>query len=29
MAQLPELTEISLMIEREGQLVEILFSLPQ
>ncbi len=29
MAQLPELTEISLMIEREGQLVEIMFSLPQ
>ncbi|MCZ4338203.1 type II secretion system protein GspC [Shewanella colwelliana] len=29
MAQLPELTEISLMVEREGQLVEIMFSLPQ
>ncbi len=29
MAQLPELTEISLMVERQGQLVEIMFSLPQ
>ncbi len=29
MAQLPEMTEISLMVEREGQLVEIMFSLPQ
>ena len=29
MAQLPELTEISVMVEREGQLVEIMFSLPQ
>ncbi|WP_065204541.1 type II secretion system protein GspC [Shewanella woodyi] len=28
MAQLPELTEISLMVERDGQLVEIMFSLP-
>lgn len=29
MAQLPELTEVSVMVEREGQLVEIMFSLPQ
>jgi general secretion pathway protein C len=29
LAQLPELTEISVMVEREGQLVEIMFSLPQ
>lgn len=29
MAQLPELTEVSLMVERQGQLVEIMFSLPQ
>ncbi|MFT5235844.1 MAG: general secretion pathway protein C [Shewanella sp.] len=29
MAQLPELTEISLMVERDGQLVEIMFNLPQ
>ncbi|WP_394204312.1 type II secretion system protein GspC [Shewanella waksmanii] len=29
MAQLPELTEISLMVERDNQLVEIMFSLPQ
>ncbi len=29
MAQLPEMTEVSLMVEREGQLVEIMFSLPQ
>lgn len=29
MAQLPELTEVSLMVERDGQLVEIMFSLPQ
>lgn len=28
MAQLPELTEISLMVERDGQLIEIMFSLP-
>jgi general secretion pathway protein C len=28
MAQLPELTEISLMVERDGQLVEVMFSLP-
>ncbi len=29
MAQLPDLTEISLMVERDGQLVEIMFSLPE
>lgn len=29
MGQLSELTEVSVMIEREGQLVEIMFSLPQ
>ena len=29
MSQLPELTEVSIMVEREGQLVEIMFSLPQ
>lgn len=29
MAQLPELTEMAVMVEREGQLVEIMFSLPQ
>lgn len=29
MSQLPELTEASIMVEREGQLVEIMFSLPQ
>ncbi|WP_412496136.1 type II secretion system protein GspC [Shewanella chilikensis] len=29
MGQLPELTEVSVMVEREGQLVEIMFSLPQ
>ncbi|MGI2260933.1 type II secretion system protein GspC [Shewanella sp. GXUN23E] len=29
MAQLPTLTEVSVMVERQGQLVEILFSLPQ
>jgi general secretion pathway protein C len=29
MAQLPELTEMSVMVEREGQLVEIMFSLPE
>ncbi|ESE42216.1 type II secretion system protein GspC [Shewanella decolorationis] len=29
MSQLPELTEVSVMVEREGQLVEIMFSLPQ
>ncbi|WP_434927590.1 type II secretion system protein GspC [Shewanella sp. HL-SH5] len=29
MAQLSELTEMSVMVEREGQLVEIMFSLPQ
>jgi len=29
MAQLPELTEMSVMVERDGQLVEIMFSLPQ
>ncbi|WP_076413960.1 type II secretion system protein GspC [Shewanella sp. UCD-KL12] len=29
MAQLPELTEISLMVERDGQLIEIMFSLPE
>ncbi|SIR33527.1 type II secretion system protein C (GspC) [Shewanella morhuae] len=29
MSQLSELTEVSIMIEREGQLVEIMFSLPQ
>ncbi|WP_372872581.1 type II secretion system protein GspC [Shewanella sp.] len=29
MGQLSELTEISVMVEREGQLVEIMFSLPQ
>ncbi|MEI6859642.1 MAG: type II secretion system protein GspC [Shewanella sp.] len=29
MALLPELTEISLMVEREGQLIEIMFSLPE
>ncbi|GIU15089.1 MULTISPECIES: type II secretion system protein GspC [unclassified Shewanella] len=29
MAQLPEMTEVALMVEREGQLIEIMFSLPQ
>lgn len=29
MGQLPELTEISVIVERQGQLVEILLSLPQ
>lgn len=29
MGQLSELTEISVMVEREGQLIEIMFSLPQ
>ena len=29
MAQLPELTEIGVMVERDGQLVEIIFSLPE
>lgn len=29
MAQLPELTEISLMVERDNQLIEIMFSLPE
>ncbi|WP_394132903.1 type II secretion system protein GspC [Shewanella maritima] len=29
MAQLPELTEMSVMVEREGQLIEIMFSLPE
>ncbi|MCL1059434.1 type II secretion system protein GspC [Shewanella gelidimarina] len=29
MGQLPEMTEIALMVEREGQLIEIMFSLPQ
>ncbi|EGM71911.1 type II secretion system protein GspC [Shewanella sp. HN-41] len=29
MSQLPELTEVSIMVEREGQLIEIMFSLPQ
>ncbi|NRB22836.1 type II secretion system protein GspC [Shewanella sp.] len=29
MAQLSELTEISLMVERDGQLIEIMFSLPE
>jgi len=29
MSQLSELTEVSIMVEREGQLVEIMFSLPQ
>ncbi|BCV64796.1 type II secretion system protein GspC [Shewanella algae] len=29
MSQLPELTDVSVMVEREGQLVEIMFSLPQ
>ncbi|MEL4274761.1 type II secretion system protein GspC [Shewanella xiamenensis] len=29
MSQLSELTEVSVMVEREGQLVEIMFSLPQ
>ncbi|MCL1077145.1 type II secretion system protein GspC [Parashewanella spongiae] len=29
MAQLPELTELSVMVERQGQLVEITFGLPQ
>ncbi|MFQ6372263.1 type II secretion system protein GspC [Shewanella sp. YIC-542] len=29
MAQLPDLTEISVTVEREGQLVELMFSLPQ
>lgn len=29
MGQLSELTEVSVMVEREGQLVEIMFSLPQ
>ncbi|ABL98379.1 type II secretion system protein GspC [Shewanella amazonensis] len=29
MGQLTELTEISVMVEREGQLIEIMFSLPQ
>ncbi|WP_299009353.1 type II secretion system protein GspC [uncultured Shewanella sp.] len=29
MSSLPELTEMSLMVERNGQLIEIMFSLPQ
>ncbi|MBR9729344.1 type II secretion system protein GspC [Shewanella intestini] len=29
MSQLPELTEMSVMVERDGQLVEIMFSLPE
>ncbi|MGS0682226.1 type II secretion system protein GspC [Shewanella sp. 125m-7] len=29
MAQLPEMTEVALMVERDGQLVEIMFSLPE
>ncbi|MGL4473097.1 MAG: type II secretion system protein GspC [Shewanella sp.] len=29
MAQLPELTNVSVMVERQGQLIEISFSLPQ
>ncbi len=29
MALLPELTEVSLMVERDGQLIEIMFSLPE
>ncbi|WP_299810888.1 type II secretion system protein GspC [uncultured Shewanella sp.] len=29
MAQLPEMTEVALMVERDGQLIEIMFSLPQ
>ncbi|WOT05185.1 type II secretion system protein GspC [Shewanella youngdeokensis] len=29
MGQLPEMTDIALMVEREGQLIEIMFSLPQ
>ncbi|MEZ9197859.1 type II secretion system protein GspC [Shewanella sp. 10N.286.54.B9] len=29
MGQLPEMTEVALMVEREGQLIEIMFSLPQ
>ncbi|WP_144211883.1 type II secretion system protein GspC [Shewanella donghaensis] len=29
MGQLPELTEIGVMVERDGQLVEIIFSLPE
>lgn len=29
MGQLPDLTEISVTVEREGQLVELMFSLPQ
>ncbi|MBV7316691.1 type II secretion system protein GspC [Shewanella sp. NIFS-20-20] len=29
MAQLPELTDVSVMVERQGQLIEISFSLPQ
>ncbi|MCL1124019.1 type II secretion system protein GspC [Shewanella surugensis] len=29
MSSLPELTEMSLMVERKGQLIEIMFSLPQ
>ena len=29
MAQLPEMTEVVLMVERDGQLIEIMFSLPE
>lgn len=29
MANLPELTEVAVMVERDGQLVEIMFSLPE
>ncbi|MCG9732120.1 type II secretion system protein GspC [Shewanella sp. Isolate13] len=29
MAQLPEMTEVALMVERDGQLIEIMFSLPE
>ncbi|WP_108945157.1 type II secretion system protein GspC [Shewanella halifaxensis] len=29
MAQLPDMTEVALMVEREGQLIEIMFSLPE
>jgi general secretion pathway protein C len=29
MASLPELTEVAVMVERDGQLVEIMFSLPE
>ena len=28
MAQLPEMTDVALMVERDGQLIEIMFSLP-